>query len=134
MRRRIDLVLSALVMMLGGCKTAHKMMQQDTPTVLYGVPYATYDVQGRVVDANGEGKEKVPVVMKGYRGKQVGDTLLTNAQGRFEAQADGFPTDTLWLVADEKDSTAVVINGIGENAAGMYRGEHKIDATIRMKE
>ena len=134
MRRRIDLVLSALVMMVCGCKTSHKMMQQPTSTVLYGVPYATYDVKGRVVDANGEGKEKVPVVIKGYRGKQVGDTLLTNAGGRFEAQADGFPTDTLWLVADEKDSTAVVINRIGENAEGMYRGEHKIDATIRMKE
>ena len=134
MRRRIDLILSALVMMLGGCKTSHKMMQQDTPTVLYGVPYATYDVQGRVVDANGEGKDKVPVVIKGYRGKQVGDTLLTNAQGRFEAQADGFPTDTLWLVADEKDSTSVVINRIGENADGMFRGEHKINATITLKE
>lgn len=133
MRRRIDLILSAVVMMVCGCKTSHKMMQQDTPTVLYGVPYATYDVQGRVVDAHGHGMENVAVVMKGYRGKQVGDTLLTNAGGRFEAQADGFPTDTLWLIADEKDSTAVVINGRGENAEGMYRGEHKIDATIRMK-
>lgn len=134
MRRRIDLILSAVVMMVCGCKTSHKMMQQDTPTVLYGVPYATYDVQGRVVDANGHGKEKVPVVIKGYHGKQVGDTLLTNAGGRFEAQADGFPTDTLWLVADEKDSTAVVINRIGENAEGMFRGEHKINATITLKE
>lgn len=138
MRRKINWILGGLIALLGGCKSPQKAVQPSGIVALYGVPYATYDISGKVVDEQGKPIKNAEVQIKGY-GHQIIGTKETDQKGRYSIVVSNLPTDTIWVVVDGKnneltsDSTSIVIPKNGKNAKGFYRGEYSIDADIQLK-
>lgn len=132
--------MGGLIAMLSGCKPAQKAVQQAV-AVLYGVPYATYDIRGKVVDERGKGVKDAQVVVKGHSGQLIGDTLLTDKKGRFEVKADAFPAQEITIVVSTQE-TQQALDSVkhtanyeaNEDKPGFYRGECKIDTTIKLND
>lgn len=137
MRQQINWILGGLIALFSGCKTPAKAVQQEV-SVLYGVPYATYDISGTVKNEQGESIAGANVIIKGYKHQIIGDTLHTDKQGAFSTIVSDFPTDTLSIITDDPkgkhacDSTTVALPRQGKNSKGFYRGEHVIKTTIQL--
>ena len=140
MRKRINIIISALIALLSGCKPTQKaIMQQQQVVALYGVPYATYHIQGTVTDTDNQPLKDMQVVVKGYKKKIISDKITTTKNGVFGATVSAFPTDTLHIVVQDPsgqyaaDSTAIELPKSGSNASGFYRGEHHVETNIHLK-
>ena len=139
MRRKINLILGSLIALLSGCKAPQKTVQQQEVIALYGVPYATYDVSGKVVDQKKKPIADAKVVVKGYQHHAISDTLRTDDKGHFSTTISDFPTDTIWVVAEDQhtqatDSTEHKTSYQKKNAErGFYSGECEIKTTITLK-
>lgn len=140
MRKKINIIIGALIALLSGCKPTQKTIMQQQPVVaLYGVPYATYHIQGTVTDTDHQALKDMQVVVKGYKKQIISDTIKTNHTGAFDATVSDFPTDTLHIVVQDPsghysaDSTTMVLPTAGANASGFYRGEHHIETNIQLK-
>lgn len=140
MRKKINIIIGALIALLSGCKPTQKaMMQQQAVVTLYGVPYATYHLHGTVTDTDDQPLKDMQVVVKGYKKQVIGDTITTNEKGAFDATVSDFPTDTLHIIAHDPsghytaDSTAIALPQAGSNASGFYRGEHHVETDIQLK-
>ena len=140
MKKKINIIISALIALLSGCKPTQKTIMQQQPVVaLYGVPYATYHIHGTVTDKDNQPLKDMQVVVKGYKDKVIGDTITTNATGTFNTCVSDFPTDTLHVVVHDpsrqhlSDSTAIALPQAGTNAQGFYRGEYHVETDIHLK-
>ena len=140
MRKKINIIIGAIIAILSGCKPTQKtIMQQQQVVTLYGVPYATYHIKGTVTDTDNNPLNNMQVVVKGKGQQVLGDTINTNKKGAFEATVSNFPTDTLHVVIQDPnghytaDSTTIVLPQVGSNARGFYRGEHHVEADMQLK-
>lgn len=139
MRRRINIIIGTFIALLSGCKPSQKaIMQQQQVVTLYGVPYATYHIQGTVTDPNKQPLKDMQVVVKGYKRQVIGDTVTTNKDGAFDTTISDFPTDTLHIVVQDPsdnykaDSTVIALPKAAPNANGFYRGEHHVETNIQL--
>lgn len=139
MRNKINWILGALIAIISGCKPTQKAIQQEV-VALYGVPYATYDISGKVVDQEGDPIEGASIIVKGYNNQVMGDTLISNKKGLFSTTISEFPTSEINIVAHDKNekfhSDSVQHSTTykkDEEGRGFYRGKCEIKTTIRLK-
>lgn len=141
MRRKINWILGGLIALISGCKAPLKTAADTKVVALYGVPYATYDISGTVIDTKGKPIADAKVVVKGYNNQAIGDTLQTDKRGKFSTTASDFPSTTINIVASDthgqhatdsvQHTTSYKKNQEGR---GFYRGECEIETTITLKE
>ena len=140
MRKRINIILSTLIALLSGCNPQKKAVQGPTVVAIYGVPYATYMVEGTVKNEQNMPIEGATIVVKGYNNQIIGDTIVSDKKGKFELTTSAFPTNTINIVvADptnqyEIDSVQHTTTYTKEQEGrGFYRGECKIETEIKLK-
>jgi putative lipoprotein (rSAM/lipoprotein system) len=104
MRKKINLILGALIAVLGGCKTQDKIQRNPKVVALYGVPFATYNVSGKVVNEQNKPIKGAKVVVKGNYNQVIGDTVITNNKGQFEFVQSAYPSATLNIVVCDPQS------------------------------
>jgi len=128
--------------------------------VEYGTPTANFKVSGKVLDSNGNGLQGIQVTVPRVDHCQrttatfipdqpvipveVRDTFYTKADGRFEYDYPGFPSDTVRIqmkfedVSASKyasDSTAVSFLGTDlEGGKGWNQGAAEKEIEIKLKE
>lgn len=99
---RINLILGTIVGILTGCGSSKKAVDRSNEIMaMYGIPMAHYQVSGMVRNADNRPMEGAQVVVKGYKNFAIGDTLLTNAQGRYSGELEGWPNDSINVVATD---------------------------------
>ena len=140
MRKRINIILSTLIALLSGCNPPKKALKGPTVVAIYGVPYATYMVEGTVKNEQNMPIEGATIVVKGYNNQIIGDTIVSDNKGKFELTTSAFPTNTINIVvADpnnqyETDSVQHTTTYTKEQEGrGFYRGECKIETEIKLK-
>jgi putative lipoprotein (rSAM/lipoprotein system) len=65
MRKKINILLGGLIALISGCSTQNKVAKNNEVVALYGVPYATYEVSGKVTDGDNTPLEGAQVLVKG---------------------------------------------------------------------
>jgi putative lipoprotein (rSAM/lipoprotein system) len=140
MRKRINIILSTLIALLSGCNPPKKALKGPTVVAIYGVPYATYMVEGTVKNEQNMPIEGATIVVKGYNNQLIGDTIVSDNKGKFELTTSAFPTNKINIVvADptnqyEIDSVQHTTTYTKEQEGrGFYRGECKIETEIKLK-
>jgi putative lipoprotein (rSAM/lipoprotein system) len=140
MRTKINILLGGLIAILSGCNTPKKAVTNPKVVAIYGVPYASYDISGTVVNKKHEPIADAKVIIKGYNNQVIGDTIITNKEGEFELQSSTFPTANINIVVvdgrDEtvKDSVQHKTSYVKEQEGrGFYHGECKIETKIKLK-
>ena len=140
MRTKINILLGGLIAILSGCNTPKKAVTNPKVVAIYGVPYATYDISGTVVNKKHQPIEEAKVVVKGYNNRVIGDTLTTNEEGKFELRESAFPTDMINIVVaypeGQYKTDSIQYPASYEKAQegrGFYRGECKIETEIKVK-
>lgn len=97
---RINLILGTIVGVLTGCGSTKKAADHsDEIMAMYGIPMANYQVSGTVRNANNQPVKGAQVVVKGYKNFAIGDTLLTDAKGKYAGELEGWPNDSINVVA-----------------------------------
>jgi putative lipoprotein (rSAM/lipoprotein system) len=140
MRTKINILLGGLIAILSGCNTPKKAVTNPKVVAIYGVPYASYDISGTVLNKKNKPIEGAEVVIKGYNNRVIGDTISTNKQGEFELHESAFPTDMINIVVSDP-SRQFKTDSIQHTATyektqdgrGFYRGECKIETEIKVK-
>ncbi len=99
---RINLLLGTLIGLLTGCssKRVNADTAEDQIMAMYGIPVATYQISGTVERTDKKPVRNADVIVKGYKNFPI-DTLHTNARGKYQATIEGWPNDTLNLVATD---------------------------------
>lgn len=140
MRNKINIILGGLIALLSGCNTPKKAVQNNKVIAIYGVPYATYDISGTVLNKKNKPIEGAEVVIKGYNNRVIGDTITTNKQGEFELHESAFPTDMINIVVADPEgqykTDSIQYPASYEKTQegrGFYRGECKIETEIKVK-
>lgn len=137
MRSKINWILGSLIALLGGCRAPQKTIQQEVVT-LYGIPYATYDISGKVINKQRKPIEGASVTVKGYRNTSMGEMVQTNEKGMFHITASDFPTDTINIVVSTPNAIDSVQHKTSykkeKEGRGFYRGECEIETTIKLKQ
>lgn len=140
MRTKINLILGALIALVSGCKTQEEVKASKNVIAIYGVPYATYEVNGSVVDKKNKPVEGAKVVVKGENNRVIGDTVITNKKGNFELIKSAYPTNTLNIVVcDPQDD--MPIDSVQHNTSykkdneerGFYNGKCTISTKVKIK-
>lgn len=99
---RLNLILGTVVGVLTGCGSSKKAADRSGEIMaMYGIPMAHYQVSGTVRNADNRPVEGAQVVVKGYKNFAIGDTLLTNTQGRYSGELEGWPNDSINVVATD---------------------------------
>lgn len=139
MRTKINLILGALIALFSGCKTQQKAVQQEIMT-LYGVPYATYDVSGKVINEDKQPLAGLQVQVKGYDNHPIHQSVMTDEKGQFHIVQSDFPVDTINIVvSDPKQAYAsdsvqhVVELKKKEKKTGFYCGDCEVNTKIVLK-
>ena len=141
MRKKINILLGGLIALISGCSTQNKVAKNNEVFALYGVPYATYEVSGKVTDGDNTPLEGAKVLVKGYKNQVIGDTIVTNKEGEFMLNKSAFPTETINIVVFEPNSQ-VPTDSVQHKAQyeknqqierSFYRGECKIETKIKVK-
>lgn len=139
MRKKINWILGGLIALIAGCKVQQKVENPEVVT-LYGVPYATYDISGKVVDQNNRPVPDASVIVKGYRNAAIADTLQTNKQGKFQIVTSNYPADAINIVVQSPnesyptDSVQHTVEYRKEQSErGFYLGECEIETTITIQ-
>ena len=139
-RQFINTFLGGLIALLAGCNTPKKATQTTSVVALYGVPYATYEISGKVVNKQHKSIEGAKVVVKGYANQVIGDTLITDEKGQFSLTKSAFPTEIINVVV-QKPKEQVPTDSVQYDAIytkdkegrGFYRGNCKIKTEIKTK-
>lgn len=97
---RFNLLIGALAGLLAGCSTGRHALSNKI-MAMYGIPMASYDVSGTVRDERRKPIEGAQVVIKGYKNLPIGDTLRTDAKGRYALQTQAWPCDTVNIVVSD---------------------------------
>lgn len=132
---RLNLLLGAIIGLLTGCGS--KRLEANTESqmmVMYGIPVASYSVSGTVQSADRKPVKNAEVVVKGYKNFPI-DTLHTNAHGQYRGTIEGWPNDTLNIVAQDpktgqKDSVQVATEWQTEQ--GFRSTAKPVQADIRL--
>ena len=139
-RQIINTLLGGLIALLAGCNTPKKATQTNSVVVLYGVPYATYEISGKVINKKNKPIEGAKVVVKGYANQVIGDTVITDKKGQCLLTKSAFPTDIINIVVQsptEHSPTDSVQHGAtytkDKEERGFYRGNCKIKTEIKTK-
>lgn len=99
---RLNLLLGAIVGVLTGCGSSKKAVDRSGEIMaMYGIPMAHYQVSGTVRDADNHPVKGAQVVVKGYKNFAIGDTLLTDAQGKYSGKLEGWPNDSINIVVTD---------------------------------
>lgn len=102
---RLNLLLGAIVGVLTGCAGSKKAADHsDEVVAMYGIPMASYQVSGTVRNADRQPIPSAQVVVKGYKNYAIGDTILADEQGQYNAQIEGWPCDSVNIVATDPQS------------------------------
>jgi putative lipoprotein (rSAM/lipoprotein system) len=140
MRKRINIILSTLIALLSGCNPPKKALKGPTVVAIYGVPYATYMVEGTIKNEQNMPIEGATIVVKGYNNQIIGDTIVSDNKGKFELTTSAFPTNKINIVVTdptnqyEIDSVQHTTTYTKEQEGqGFYRGECKIETEIKLK-
>ncbi len=133
---RMNLLIASLIAFLGigGCKHQKAVVQPaasdeisepaepERPIMLkYGVPRAGYNVNGTVVNSNGEPEQR-KVLISTRSDMENALEVETDADGRFSTHFDGFPADSMYFKVEGVDQVAQPIV-YGEEGDGFNRGE-----------
>ncbi len=129
----INRSLAALLALLGfqACEFPEK----------YGVPYADFQVQGKVTDTKQEPLKDILVAIEisdGYSGLR--DTLYTDESGKYHWKGGAFPLDSAKIVVNDttgkyaSDSTKVALSYDRSQAHGWYDGVASAEADFELKE
>lgn len=118
----------------------NKVAKSNEVVALYGVPYATYEVSGKVTNSKNSPIEGAKVLVKGYKNQVIGDTIVTNKKGEFVLYKSAFPTETINIVVFEPDNQ-VPTDSVQhkthyekqQSERAFYRGECKIETEIKVK-
>ena len=110
--RWYNAVLTALLSMLGyGCSLDEPDMY-GTPVAEYGVPYATYMVEGTVTDEANNPIQGIKTSIKGIfpNGDKVYvdavDSVLSNASGKYQLRYRGMDRPDYKLTVEDTDGEA----------------------------
>ena len=141
MRKKINILLSGLIALLSGCNAPKKAIYPTkVVSTLYGIPYATYHVSGKVVNSKNKPMKKMPIVVKGYNNHIMGDTLYTDKQGNFGTTVSAFPAQEVNIVVANPtnqqplDSVQYPTTYTKKTVeSGFYRGECNIETKIKIK-
>jgi putative lipoprotein (rSAM/lipoprotein system) len=140
MRKKINILLSGLIALISGCSMQNKVAKSNEVVALYGVPYATYEVSGKVTNSKNSPIEGAKVLVKGYKNQVIGDTIVTNKKGEFVLYKSAFPTETINIVVFEPDNQVPTDSVQHEthyekqqSERAFYRGECKIETEIKVK-
>ena len=139
MRTKINLILSALIALFSGCKIQAKIPAHKV-VAIYGVPYATYEVKGTVIDKQANSVQGAKVVIKAGQHNLIGDTVITNQKGEFEVFDSAFPTNELNIVVHDPQS-GLPIDSVQHktkykedtNEQPFYSGKCTISTKIKIK-
>lgn len=110
--RWYNAVLTALLSMLGyGCSSDEPDMY-GTPVAEYGVPYATYMVEGTVTDEANNPIQGIKTSIKGIfpNGDKVYvdavDSVLSDASGKYQLRYRGMDRPEYKLIVEDTDGEA----------------------------
>lgn len=108
----------------------------------YGVPYADFEVSGKVTDTKQEPLKDMQVAIEisnqGYT--ELIDTLYTNESGEYHWKAGTFPSDSAKVVVNDttgryaSDSTKVALSYDRTKAGHWYAGVATAEADFELKE
>lgn len=102
---RINLILGTVAGILTGCGSSKKIADRsDEIMAMYGIPMAHYQVNGTVRNADNRPVGGAQVVVKGYKNFAIGDTLLTDTKGKYIGELEGWPNDSINVVATDPDT------------------------------
>lgn len=102
---KLNLLLGAIVGILTGCAGSKKAADHsDEVVAMYGIPMASYQVSGKISNADRQPVRNAQVVVKGYKNYAIGDTIVADEQGRYNAQLEGWPCDSINIVATDPQS------------------------------
>lgn len=141
MRKKINILLSSLIALLSGCNTPKKAIQStNVVSTLYGIPYATYHISGKVVNSKNKPMKNMPIIIKGSNNHIMGDTLYTDKQGYFQTNVSAFPTQEVNIVV-ANPTNQLPLDSVQHPATltkktergGFYRGECNIETVIKIK-
>lgn len=137
MRKKINWILGGLIALVAGCKVQQKV-ENPKVVALYGVPYATYDISGKVINKQRKPIEGASVTVKGYHNTSMGEMEQTDERGMFHITASDFPTDTINIVVSTPNAIDSVQHKTSykkeKEGRGFYRGECEIETTIKLKQ
>lgn len=134
---RINLILGTVVGILTGCGSSKKTADRsDEIMAMYGIPMAHYQVSGTVRNADNRPVEGAQVVVKGYKNFAIGDTLLTDAKGKYAGELEGWPNDSINVVAidpktQESDSVQVPVKYDKQEAWNSTTKPMKVNVRIK---
>lgn len=115
----------------------------------YGVPYATFEIKGKVQDQTGQSIPDIQIQiatgMKNYPGfistgkyDTIPEIIKTDSRGEFSTRFGNFPVNNIKVIATDIDST---VNGSFQNktgdidiASGDFSGGKKWDKGTASKE
>lgn len=138
----INRCLAALLALLGFQACESFPDKYGVPAPEYGVPYAEFEVQGKVTDTKQEPLKDILVAVEisnqGYT--ELIDTLYTNESGEYHWKAGTFPSDSAKVVVNDttgryaSDSTKVALSYDRSQAHGWYDGVASAEADFELKE
>lgn len=138
----INRCLAALLALLGFQACESFPDKYGVPAPEYGVPYAEFEVQGKVTDTKQEPLKDILVAVEisdnGYSGLR--DTLYTDESGKYHWKGGAFPLDSAKIVVNDttgkyaSDSTKVALSYDRSQAHGWYDGVASAEADFELKE
>jgi putative lipoprotein (rSAM/lipoprotein system) len=136
MRKKINWILGGLIALLGGCKSSLPNTQPKI-VVMYGVPYASYNISGKVINEQNQPIEGASITIKGFHNRAMGDIIQTDKTGKFHLETSGMPTDSINIVVSTTELMDSVQHATSyqtqETTSGFYRGTCEIETTVTLK-
>lgn len=136
--RATNRILIALLGILGfSCSN-------DEPREEYGMPYAKYEIKGKVVNKSNIGIPDIQVTTTENMNISTKKVITTNNLGEFTVtEGQGFPQTVFDFTAEDVDGTkngsyktgsAQIKNIPLTGGSGWYSGEGKAEVTIELQE
>lgn len=140
-RRIMRSCLAGIVSLLGF--TSCLQDDDNEPAVMYGTPGGTFEVKGSVTDPADRPAE-ADVILRiltkdGYAYTYPGDTVRTDAEGRYEISRSTAPYNRFRVVCHPKDASleadSLEVEARYENGSGAWNmGTAKVIADFRLKD
>lgn len=138
----INRSLAALLALLGFQACESFPDKYGVPASEYGVPYAEFEVQGKVTDTKQEPLKDILVAVEisDNGSSELRDTLYTDESGEYHWKGGAFPLDSAKIVVNDttgkyaSDSTKVALSYDRSQAHGWYVGVASAEADFELKE
>jgi len=83
-----------------GFSSVYSQNEESRPLMKYGVPHATFQIKGKVVNALGRPIKGVQVIIKNEE-KGIEERVISGKGGRFEYSENVFPSELTYLIQVE---------------------------------